>query len=82
MGRRAGVGPVLGLRRKWSPSLSVCSIQLGVQLQPRTVVKGKDEGWRWEVDSGFRFLTSGLVWGPDGRRARKGVRPGQGSISA
>lgn len=40
VGHRAGVGPVLGLRRKWSPSLSV-SVQLGVQLQPRTVVKGK-----------------------------------------
>lgn len=31
-----------------------------------------------EVDSGFRFSASGLVWGSDCRRAREGVRLGQG----
>lgn len=31
-----------------------------------------------EVDSGFRFLASGLVWGSDYNRAREGVRPSQG----
>lgn len=30
------------------------------------------------MDSGFEFLASGLGWGSDCRRAREGVRPGQG----
>lgn len=40
VGHGVGVGPTLGLRRKWSPSLSV-NVQLGVRLQPRTVVKSE-----------------------------------------
>lgn len=59
-GASSGVGPVLSLGQKWSPSLSI-RVQPWVRVQPRAVVECEVWGWGLEVGSGFKLeLVLGL----------------------